>query len=180
MKQYILILILCLGLLLLTTGCNTPTTEPSTIAPTSDYTPETTLQNAETEGVTTENSSSEPTSTEPDSEVTQVITNNGTVPTTTEAVMTEPTTAIGEQQATTLPTEPTSEPETTEPEATVPPTTAPITVTYPEYLAMSGTDQAAFIESFGSYESFFAWLNAAQAEYEDQRIPIDGTTPIAP
>ena len=77
-------------------------------------------------------------------------------------------------------TEPPQTPETTTPAVTEPETTAPITVTYPEYLAMSGQDQAAFIDSFDSLEAFFAWLNQAKAEYEDQRIPIDGTTPIAP
>lgn len=36
---------------------------------------------------------------------------------------------------------------------------------YEKYVNMSGDQQAAFIESFGSPEAFFAWLNNAKAEY---------------
>ena len=51
-------------------------------------------------------------------------------------------------------------------------------VTYEDYHNMSGDEQAAFINTFESYEAFFAWYNAAEQEYRDQMIEIDGSTPI--
>ena len=37
---------------------------------------------------------------------------------------------------------------------------------YEKYQNMSGAEQKAFMESFGSMEAFFAWLNNAREEYE--------------
>ena len=51
-------------------------------------------------------------------------------------------------------------------------------VTYLEYYAMSAEEQASFINSFESYEAFFAWHKAAKEAYENDRIEIDGSTPI--
>ena len=51
-------------------------------------------------------------------------------------------------------------------------------VTYEEYHAMSGEQQAAFINTFESYDAFFEWYNAAEQEYKDNMKPIDGSTPI--
>lgn len=47
------------------------------------------------------------------------------------------------------------------------------TLTYQEYHALSGEEQAAFINTFASYEAFFEWYNAAEKEYNDSRIPIE-------
>ncbi len=41
-------------------------------------------------------------------------------------------------------------------------------VTYAEYLAMTGEEQMAFINSFSSITDFFEWRAAAKAEYESQ------------
>ena len=47
---------------------------------------------------------------------------------------------------------------------------------YETYLAMSGEEQQAFVESFDSMEAFFAWFTAAKEEYESthQDIEING------
>ena len=37
---------------------------------------------------------------------------------------------------------------------------------YEKYMAMSGVEQKARMESFGSIESFFDWLTTAKVEYE--------------
>lgn len=49
---------------------------------------------------------------------------------------------------------------------------------YQRYMAMSGTDQKAFIESFDSMEAFFEWLDGAKA-YDDSingAIIVEGDT----
>lgn len=51
-------------------------------------------------------------------------------------------------------------------------------MTYEKYHSMSGDEQAAFINSFDSYEAFFQWYNAAEEKYKEDMIPIDGSTPI--
>lgn len=51
---------------------------------------------------------------------------------------------------------------------------------YLAYYNMSGADQQNFINSFDSIDAFFAWHNAAKEAYENNRTPIDGTTPILP
>lgn len=61
------------------------------------------------------------------------------------------------------------------PEVSVP---AEEEMTYEKYHAMSGDEQAAFINSFDSYEAFFEWYNAAEDKYKEDMIPIDGSTPI--
>lgn len=66
------------------------------------------------------------------------------------------------------------------------PTTAPVvghvpnSTAYEQYNSMSGVDQIAFMNSFDSIEAFFAWLNAAQADYEatNPAIEITGETVI--
>ena len=40
-------------------------------------------------------------------------------------------------------------------------------ITYEEYHAMTGEQQAAFINSFESYDAFFEWYNAAEQEYKE-------------
>lgn len=59
-------------------------------------------------------------------------------------------------------------------EATEPAPLAVVTE-YERYMAMSGDEQMAFMESFGSVEAFFEWLNAAKAEHEALKpaIPIE-------
>lgn len=68
--------------------------------------------------------------------------------------------------------------ETTPTEESTPPTEDPNqgssnTTAYEEYIKMSGEQQLAFMQSFESPEAFFAWLNAAKAEYEAQNPGID-------
>ena len=46
---------------------------------------------------------------------------------------------------------------------------------YELYNAMSGEEQQAFMESFGSVEAFMSWYNSAREEYESGRIEIDGS-----
>lgn len=197
-KILIPLLILCISLLAF--GCqkapsSAPTTQPEHVTnesvsqgATVDVIPDATIDNeATTDEVVTDPTdttkdylgNSEATVTEPDqtdplSE--NVTTIPGTATTPTEPAQTEPATA---PNTTTSPI--ITEPPLTIPPSTDPPATEPITVTYQQYLfEMTGEQQQEFINSFGSYESFFAWLNQAKAEYEDQRIPIDGTTPIKP
>ena len=84
---------------------------------------------------------------------------------------TEPTEA-------TDPTESTETPESTEPSESTTPAEGDnqggSTVTaYENYMNMSGEEQLAFMQSFESMEAFFAWLNAAKAEYEAQNPGID-------
>ena len=45
--------------------------------------------------------------------------------------------------------------------------------TYEEYIAMSGEEQQAFLERFDSMALFFAWLNAAKAEYDENQNDIE-------
>lgn len=90
----------------------------------------------------------------------------------------EPTT----NQESTAPTDPetsdTTEPEASEPDPSVPAQSE--SITYLDYYEMSADEQQAFINSFESLDAFFAWLSAAQQEYEEGRTPIDGTTPLTP
>lgn len=72
----------------------------------------------------------------------------------------------------TAPTEAESE-ETTAPADGETQPTAEAMTDYERYLNMSGEEQTAFIESFGSVEEFFAWLNKAQAEHEAQKPGVD-------
>lgn len=51
-------------------------------------------------------------------------------------------------------------------------------VTYLDYHSMSADQQKAFINSFGSYDAFFEWHDAAKKAYEDSLIELDGTTPV--
>ena len=81
---------------------------------------------------------------------------------------------------TTTPSEEVTEPtkETTPSEETVPPTEeenqgSTGTTAYEDYLNMTGEQQLAFMQSFDSMEAFFAWLNAAKAEYEAQNPGTD-------
>ena len=46
---------------------------------------------------------------------------------------------------------------------------------YERYNAMSGEEQQAYMESFGSVEAFVSWYNSAREEYESGRIEIDGS-----
>ena len=66
---------------------------------------------------------------------------------------------------------------TTEPpestEATQPEVPAAETTNYEGYHAMSGAEQKAFMESFGSVEDFFTWYNAAKEAYEEQHPDIE-------
>ena len=52
------------------------------------------------------------------------------------------------------------------------------TLTYEEYIAMSAEEQKAYYDSFPTYHDFFAWYNAAKAEYEavhgNPLLPDDG------
>lgn len=52
------------------------------------------------------------------------------------------------------------------------------TVTYLDYINMTGAEQMAFINTFSSYDAFFAWFNAAKEAYEDGLIEVDGSTPV--
>ncbi len=85
------------------------------------------------------------------------------------------------------PTEGTTVPDPTEPpEAVTEPTQPPVSTpdptaeAYIAYYNMSAAEQQAFIDSFGSIEAFFTWHTAAKKAYEDNRTPIDGSTPILP
>lgn len=46
-------------------------------------------------------------------------------------------------------------------------------ITYEEYMNMSGEDQMAYFESFASVEDYFAWYNEAKAAYDKQNPPIE-------
>ena len=46
-------------------------------------------------------------------------------------------------------------------------------LTYEEYWAMSGEEQLEYKESFDSVKDFYAWYNAAKAEYESAHPGID-------
>ena len=48
-----------------------------------------------------------------------------------------------------------------------------ISVTYEQYQAMSGDEQYAYFNTFGSVEDFFAWYNAAKATYEKENPSIE-------
>ena len=52
---------------------------------------------------------------------------------------------------------------------------------FEQYNAMSGAEQAAFMESFDSVEAFFEWYNAAKADYEAsaKKIEITGNEIIS-
>ena len=57
-------------------------------------------------------------------------------------------------------------------------TGAKVDTEYQRYMAMSGTDQKAFIESFESMEAFFEWLDEAKAydESVNGAIIVEGDT----
>ena len=46
-------------------------------------------------------------------------------------------------------------------------------VTYEEYMQMTATEQRDYMESFESVDAFFAWYNAAKAEYDAQNPDIE-------
>ena len=46
-------------------------------------------------------------------------------------------------------------------------------VTYEEYIAMSGTEQQKYLESFESIEAFFEWYNAAKEKYDKENPSIE-------
>ena len=46
-------------------------------------------------------------------------------------------------------------------------------LTYEAYMAMSAEQQQAYFESFADVQSFFAWYNAAKAEYEKENSSIE-------
>lgn len=77
-----------------------------------------------------------------------------------------------------VPTDPTDEPT----QATTAPGFSPdiSAEAYLAYYNMSADEQQDFINSFGSVDAFFAWHTAAKEAYENNRTPIDGTTPILP
>ena len=104
-----------------------------------------------------------------------------TDPTASEAA-TEPTTESGETTEPTEDTKPTDPTDASEgpliPDAPVATQPANGPVTYLDYLAMTGEQQMAFINTFSSYDAFFAWFNAAKEAYEDSLIVIDGSTPV--
>lgn len=86
---------------------------------------------------------------------------------------TEPTEETPPSEEVTEPTE-----ETTPSEETVPPTEggnqgSAGKTAYEDYINMTGEQQLAFMQSFDSMEAFFAWLNAAKAEYEAQNPGTD-------
>ncbi len=67
----------------------------------------------------------------------------------------------------------TNKPETNPPETNPPATNNPDAASYEAYLAMSGEEQSAFINSFSSTTAFFEWRNAAKAAYEAQNPDIE-------
>jgi len=48
-----------------------------------------------------------------------------------------------------------------------------VTMTYKQYIELSAAEQAAFRKTFDSISDFFAWYNAAKAEYDAQNPGID-------
>lgn len=94
--------------------------------------------------------------------------------------VTTPSEEATEPTEETLPSEEVTEPteETTPSEETVPPTEggnqgSAGKTAYEDYINMTGEQQLAFMQSFDSMEAFFAWLNAAKAEYEAQNPGTD-------
>lgn len=51
-------------------------------------------------------------------------------------------------------------------------------LTYLEYHNLSATEQKAFINTFESYDAFFAWHDAAKKAYEESLIEIDNSSTI--
>ena len=104
---------------------------------------------------------------------------NPTVPSATESV-TEPTVPSATENVAD-PTVPIATENITEPtrgedsEATAPSAggNEPVVSDYEKYQAMSGAAQKEFMDSFGSVEAFFAWLDAAKAEHEALHPEID-------
>ena len=47
------------------------------------------------------------------------------------------------------------------------------TTEYERYTAMSGEEQQAFVDSFGSMEAFFEWYNTAKEEYEASKKDVE-------
>lgn len=46
-------------------------------------------------------------------------------------------------------------------------------LSYEEYIAMSGEEQQKYFESFESVEAFFEWYNAAKAKYDEENESIE-------
>lgn len=180
MKIRLPALLLALTIVLSVTACTIreetlPTTQVTTVSTETTVGEETTAP-AETEtmpGVETspENWDAEPRQTEetePEEKETE------TKPAKTEKP--KETTPAGKETtpATTAPQEETV-PETTEP---APVETEPVKTVeqtdYEKYLAMTGPEQQAFIDSFPTLEDFMAWLEKAKQEYEDKAVGIGG------
>lgn len=51
-------------------------------------------------------------------------------------------------------------------------------VTYSDYISMSADEQMAFINTFGSFDAYFEWYNAAYQAHADSMKEINGTEPI--
>lgn len=104
----------------------------------------------------------------PSKETTPVETTKPTAPSkeTTPAETTKPTTPSKETTPAET-TKPTTPVETPDPVAEL--------TEYERYMAMTGDEQMEFVESFGSIEAFFEWLNSAKAEHEALKpdIPIE-------
>lgn len=147
---------------------NDVVTQPATIEPTKDH-EETIPGLADFDGDVNIDESTEPTIDKVEEE------KDATEPTSSkdgeEEESAKPTDGKNEE------TEPTVEPttgENEEEEATTPPTSSGNTKTeYEKFQAMSGAAQKEFMDSFGSVEEFFAWLNAARAEHEALHPEID-------
>lgn len=84
-------------------------------------------------------------------------------------VTTVPTTEATEPEETTAPTTEATEPEDTKPAASA----------YLWYASLSAEEQQKYYESFASPEAFFAWFNAAKAEYEASKDYMDSDNPNA-
>lgn len=171
-----------LAVLILQNPNHGPVAQP-TQAPTATYeepqatveqTPETTVPAATVEQVEDPmNPAEAPTNVDVDPDV--ILTTEPTEGAETEPTQkVEPTKPV-ENQKPTEPTEATIPELPTEPGTVVPETE---TLDYLKYHNMSGSEQAAFINTFPSVDAFFQWYNAAKKEYEDSLTEIDGDTTL--
>lgn len=72
------------------------------------------------------------------------------------------------------PTNPgTQKPDPTDPNPTEKPDVSPDDVDYETFMAMSPSEQQAFMESFDSIEDFFVWFQEAKQKYEDEHPSVD-------
>ena len=55
------------------------------------------------------------------------------------------------------------------------PTGPDLSLTYEEYLAMTGSQQQAYYNTFESVRAFVEWFDAAKAEYKKQNQAIEVT-----